>query len=935
MKLSPFEVQSNSDVGYVASSSLAGSRINAELWEIPAQISVMTKEFLDDTGVLNLNSALDYAMNAAIDNSDYTGQGIAHSDTAVQIRGFVGAQLGRNYFAWELNSDRFNTERLDFSRGPNSVLFGLGSPGGIVNTTTKRARIGQKIETLTVRYGSFDDYRAELDYGVTLWKDKLAVRFNGLYQDRDGWREFDRMTRRAGAFAATYRPFKNTEIRLDSEFGDVDQVIALPFPAHEAYLGWINGGRVPATLGAPAAGTGLQTVSAAAGTSAVGQGTRLIWDPFSGNGPVAWVSGLKVSNSGSPTSPALSDLRASITDESIMPRNAAISGPGYTGDFHYYNYAAFVEQRIGENLALEAAFNRQAQTRFNDRPQGFGQINLKIDPNVYRPVTSGVNAAGTAAVVTSWELNPNFGKFYTESLSDHRVIIQKFQTDDYRLTLAYKLDLTKHNKWFGRHDIAALLSRTDRINNNDTLQMANITPAGNAVYPLDVTAGNNRIHRRTYIDFSNPDPRWHGMYDWKKYRLTGQYGVTEDWVRVGDASRDTLTRMDTQMVVLQSRWLDNRVIVTAGLRKDKQRFWDDQYTDPNNPEVGITTATRRPVGDPRYNEWLTRSRIDEATYADGDTRSYGVVVTPLSWVALSYNDSNSFRPQNFRDIFDAEIGNRKGVGKDYGLRFRFLDRRLHLSLTHWTIDDSNQTAQISNNFVNYVNAIWEALGKPQNERAAQQVRDTQTLTGKGNELEVTANLTPGWRLTFNVAQTEQKLTDLLIRNLAYIESHRAEFMANGSTPIDATGVLPQGAPVSRAVEELDNLLLAGRLAEGQTRRQLREYTANIFTTYNLSGISRFWRKFTVGVGAQYRGDAVVGYDTSKNNAPIHGGEYVLFNGMLRFQQTLWRQKLRFQFNIDNMFNEDELIVTDADQFREYRYIFQKPRTLSLQVSTSF
>lgn len=232
--LSPFEVRSEKDQGYVAASSLAGTRLNSELWETPAAISVMTKEFLEDTGVLNVNAALDYAMNIATDYSDYTGQTIAYNDINIQMRGFVGAQVGRNFFSSTLSGDRFNMERIDFSRGPNSVLFGLGSPGGIVNTSTKRARVNQRIDDLRVRFASFDDYRAELDFGRTVVPDKVAVRMNLVWQDRDGWREFERLTRKAGAFAATFRPTKTTELRLEAEYGDIDQVIALAFPAHEA-----------------------------------------------------------------------------------------------------------------------------------------------------------------------------------------------------------------------------------------------------------------------------------------------------------------------------------------------------------------------------------------------------------------------------------------------------------------------------------------------------------------------------------------------------------------------------------------------------------------------------------------------------------------------------------------------------------------------------
>jgi outer membrane receptor for ferric coprogen and ferric-rhodotorulic acid len=47
---SPFEVRTDEDTGYTASSTLAGSRLNTALHDTPASISVFTKEFIDDTG---------------------------------------------------------------------------------------------------------------------------------------------------------------------------------------------------------------------------------------------------------------------------------------------------------------------------------------------------------------------------------------------------------------------------------------------------------------------------------------------------------------------------------------------------------------------------------------------------------------------------------------------------------------------------------------------------------------------------------------------------------------------------------------------------------------------------------------------------------------------------------------------------------------------
>jgi outer membrane receptor for ferric coprogen and ferric-rhodotorulic acid len=132
-------------------------------------------------------------------------------------------------------------------------------------------------------------------------------------------------------------------------------------------------------------------------------------------------------------------------------------------------------------------------------------------------------------------------------------------------------------------------------------------------------------------------------------------------------------------------------------------------------------------------------------------------------------------------------------------------------------------------------------------------------------------------------------------------------------------------------------LYAGfKQAEGQSRRQLREYSTNFFTSYTLRRAGSWLDGLNLGGGANYRGDAVLGYDITRNNAPIHGGSYVLANAMVGYTIRLKdRQRLRLQLNIDNLLGEDDLIVTDADQVRAYRYVFQNPRRWGLTATYSF
>src|ERR1041384_6995206 len=57
IKLTPFEVSTTKDVGYAAGNTLSGGRVDTPLEITPGSISVMTKEFMDDFNITNINDA--------------------------------------------------------------------------------------------------------------------------------------------------------------------------------------------------------------------------------------------------------------------------------------------------------------------------------------------------------------------------------------------------------------------------------------------------------------------------------------------------------------------------------------------------------------------------------------------------------------------------------------------------------------------------------------------------------------------------------------------------------------------------------------------------------------------------------------------------------------------------------------------------------------
>ena len=187
IQLSPFEVRAESDTGYQATQTLAGSRINTRLEDVGSAISVVTSEFLRDTGATDNKSLLAYTTNTEVggtqgnfrgasggQNEDESGR-FTNPNGNTRVRGLTSADNTRNFFITDIPWDGYNIDRVDMQRGPNSILFGLGSPAGIINTTTKTAQ-HRNFGEVELRFGSFGSNRVVVDVNQNLIDDELSLR---------------------------------------------------------------------------------------------------------------------------------------------------------------------------------------------------------------------------------------------------------------------------------------------------------------------------------------------------------------------------------------------------------------------------------------------------------------------------------------------------------------------------------------------------------------------------------------------------------------------------------------------------------------------------------------------------------------------------------------------------------------------------------------
>ncbi len=196
VKLTPFEVSAGAEQGYNAASTLAGNRLNTELRDIGNAVSVVTKQFLTDTGAVDNKTLLQYLPSGEVGGvyGNFTGVGdgstpdesgrFVNPNSNTRVRGLTSADNTRDFFLTSIPWDGYNIDRVDFQRGPNSILFGQGSPAGIINAGMQMASYKDSGQ-LELRLGSFGSTRQMLNVNKVILPNELAFRVALLRNDEE------------------------------------------------------------------------------------------------------------------------------------------------------------------------------------------------------------------------------------------------------------------------------------------------------------------------------------------------------------------------------------------------------------------------------------------------------------------------------------------------------------------------------------------------------------------------------------------------------------------------------------------------------------------------------------------------------------------------------------------------------------------------------
>ncbi|WP_044891522.1 TonB-dependent receptor plug domain-containing protein [Opitutus terrae] len=211
--LSPFEVSASDDRGYAAAHTLAGNRLNTDLRDIGNAVTVITSQLLKDVQATNNETLLQYTAGTEVGSirGNFAGLGdgavlneadrFTRPNANTRVRGLAAADNTRDFFLSDIPWDSFNLDRVDLQRGPNSILFGLGSPAGLLNAGLKQAGFRDTNE-VGVRVDNWGSVRWVGNFNKVILPNELAARVDVLHEKNQFQQEpaFEDNRRAYGAF---------------------------------------------------------------------------------------------------------------------------------------------------------------------------------------------------------------------------------------------------------------------------------------------------------------------------------------------------------------------------------------------------------------------------------------------------------------------------------------------------------------------------------------------------------------------------------------------------------------------------------------------------------------------------------------------------------------------------------------------------------------
>lgn len=1025
IQLSPFTV-TTSDRGYLATNALSGTRLNTSLEDLASSITVVTKLQLEDTAANDINDVFLYEAS-----TEGTGQftamtpnrdgGVnddiqANPQTANRIRGLGSANVAIGNFASNRNIplDLYNIEAIEISRGPNSNIFGLSTGSGTVNLVPAYARANRSISSVTFRVDDRGGYRGSFDFNRPLIDKKLGIRVAGVWEDKGFELEPSREEIRRGQFSLFYQPFRRTTLKASVESYRNEAQRPNALTPRQTITDWRAAGEPTwnpvtrmvtlsnGTTSGPYAVSGDNNLPL--GLWAQGNnfyqrtplfvesdGSVTYWGVNrTGNlagtpTPRRWTTDLRLLQSGTNLRRNKTNyplfFEPGVSDKSLYDWSSInYVAPNYVKD-DATTYMVELEQFLVETprhlLAARAGYFRQDFERYERDMIGENDTIIFVDVNER---------------LLNGSPNPNFRRPYVGAASPLVLRTPEYE-ETFSGDLVYQFTPEPNARrfaLFGRQRINLHAERRDqesvnyRYNDFIASDHAWITPSNRSAstttyfqYYLGDKQGQNIDYAPTSI------ANLAGTYPFTWFNAQTNQWVTEqarlDEVPISN-TRTRTRYIESANVTYQGSFIDDRIVATAGYRRDKQGS-NTSNAWTIDPETGLYSPDSEALA-----TFPTPDAVEK-----GNTYTLGIVAKATPWLRFYYNWADSFSPEAIRyDINGIRMPNPTSKGQDFGIGVTLLDGKLALRVNRYEVKElqarlsqlgtvgsrthvlEGGRQQTPQSFLGWAIGVIRARYQQQGITATEdQIYDKaatelvkldpaflrQTdLTGavgvggdresKGWELEAVYNPRPNWRIKFNAAQQKSVDSNIGGELEEYFERRLPVWMSAK----DDQGNLWWNANSNYAMNQWLGSIRAPYLFEvandGKSRAQIREWRWNALTNYDFTeGRLRNW---SIGGAVRWEDKAAIGY---LGRAPENGvileldpdkpvfdkaRTYVDFSIGYRFKLSNDRIRVRTQLNVRNAFENGRLQPVAVDPLgRPTSFRIIDPRLFILTTTLDF
>ncbi len=883
--LTPFQVRTDKDRGYAAGNTLSGGRVDTPLALSSASISVMTKQFLEDFDITDMNQAAAWTLNMDPPTGGESGPfGGNRFESNFRGAGGSGNYPMRDGFVQFFVADSYNSERFDFSRGPNALMFGSGGPGGLQGSSSKQIRYDARTVGASTRVDSYGSYRATLDFNQGF--ERFGVRVNALHQNTKSYLKDTENKQNAITLATAFRFSDNTQVRAQYEKSSEWNIQYRRTYGDQATF-WnrttVNDNNAQI---ANAAAAGLGVISQTNDRLVFNHGTNSLLN-YRGFQYQSTGLGYQIPWGGRP------DVHPNFHPG--FSKSFRMGPIDNIADRDNNTMILTLDHRFTQNLHLQLTY-----------------LQSDVDPTtLYAQGLPGDYRIDVNRLLPNGQSNPNFLKAYSE-FGQNSQYQQNFNRT-FQLTTNYSFEVPK---WFGlkqRFNLNGGRNRGKYEAWNRAWRWTN-NPA-----QLNPTNNVNTLNFRIYYD--NPRPAIAPILNAEAMSRLDP-AMTFRNVATGFAA-DNRSQSVYGQIVSQTTLFHDRLALTLGARRDRNK-------GGNLANIGFDTAAN--------NYALLMGGFNPATGVNQrDFRSTitnfrtskngGLVVYPfparfrfLAPLGFIANYSQNFtNPPTGTTLYTGERPSPPfSETLDFGVRYSVPNGVLYATLTHYDTDQKGQlgnfgsTGDISNIWINlgYTDPAKTNFGP---------FRDLSDRKLEGWEFEVTAN--PSRNLTFTANYSHPTVTTSAesIGRREYAAKHLTEWQAGAAA---AAGQVIGGRTILDPILIRDALLNIENSFNGSTSGTIGNGPRH---RINLAGSYRFTEGRLRGVGinggVNYRGhskqgsrDARLKYQNvnpSLQQTTEAAWDYLWVpptwttSAGANYTRRFGKYTARFQINVMNLLDDDD------------------------------